>query len=81
LRVVAVEGVLLPDLRGTSSGRGAHLHPDPGCLALAERRRAFTRAFRLEGPLRADALQEYVNQQHHDQDRQQHLDKQSGTTP
>ncbi|HEX3823295.1 MAG TPA: YlxR family protein [Mycobacteriales bacterium] len=75
LRVVAVSGALLPDPRGTSSGRGAHLHPDLECLALAERRRAFPRALRLDGPLRADALQEYVAQQHHDRDQQ------SGTTP
>ena len=32
-------------------GRGAHLHPDPECLALAERRKAFGRALRVEGPL------------------------------
>ncbi|HVX70566.1 MAG TPA: YlxR family protein, partial [Mycobacteriales bacterium] len=29
LRVVAVAGTLTPDPRGTSPGRGAHLHPDP----------------------------------------------------
>jgi hypothetical protein len=63
LRVVAVDGVLLPDPRGTSSGRGAHLHPDPDCLALAERRRAFPRAFALDGPLSAKALYGYLEQQ------------------
>jgi predicted RNA-binding protein YlxR (DUF448 family) len=73
LRVVAVEGVLLPDRRGTSIGRGAHLHLDPDCLALAERRRAFPRALRLEGPLDAAILQTYVV--HH------HRTEQSGSTP
>ncbi|GLZ11145.1 hypothetical protein Acsp04_13800 [Actinomadura sp. NBRC 104425] len=56
LRLVAVEGVIVPDPRGRMPGRGAHLHPDPGCLELAERRRAFPRAFRLAGPLDTSAL-------------------------
>ena len=57
LRVVAVEGAVIPDLRGRLPGRGAHLHPDPGCLALAEKRRAFPRAFRVPGPLETTAVQ------------------------
>jgi uncharacterized protein len=56
LRVVAVEGVVVPDLRGRSPGRGAHLHRDPGCLALAEKRRAFPRALRVDGPLETTAV-------------------------
>ncbi|WP_083952252.1 YlxR family protein [Actinomadura rubrobrunea] len=56
LRLVAVEGVVVPDPRGRLPGRGAHLHPDPGCLELAERRRAFPRAFRLAGPLDTSVL-------------------------
>jgi hypothetical protein len=73
LRVVVVEGVLLPDPRGTMPGRGAHLHHDPACLALAERRRAFQKAFRPDGPLELAPLQSYV---------EQHTGKrQSGTTP
>jgi predicted RNA-binding protein YlxR (DUF448 family) len=43
--LVAVE----PDPARIRSGRGAHLHPDPACLALAERRRAFGRALRITG--------------------------------
>ncbi|MEV6211014.1 YlxR family protein [Kitasatospora sp. NPDC051914] len=62
LRVVAVEGICVPDLRGALPGRGAHLHPDPACLDLAVRRRAFPRAFRLQGPLDTDALRSYVEQ-------------------
>ncbi|WP_312032886.1 YlxR family protein [Actinomadura latina] len=58
LRLVVVEGVIVPDPRGRLPGRGAHLHPDLACLELAERRRAFPRAFRLPGPLDAGALRE-----------------------
>ena len=51
LRVVAVEGPaglrLEPDPRRRLPGRGASLHLDPGCLDLAERRRAFGRALRV----------------------------------
>ncbi|MCD0486444.1 YlxR family protein [Streptacidiphilus sp. ASG 303] len=62
LRVVAVEGVCVPDPRGALPGRGAHLHPDPGCLDLAVRRRAFPRALRLQGPLDTAALDRYVGE-------------------
>ena len=41
--------VLTPDLRRSAPGRGAHLHPTTACLDLAERRRAFGRAFKVEG--------------------------------
>ena len=40
---------LLPDPGRRLPGRGAHVHPDPACFALAERRRAFGRALRLPG--------------------------------
>jgi predicted RNA-binding protein YlxR (DUF448 family) len=53
LRLVVVEGVIVPDTEGRLPGRGAHLHPALECLELAERRRAFPRAFRLAGPLDA----------------------------
>ena len=58
LRVVAVEGRLVPDPRRRLPGRGASLHPDQRCLDLAERRRAFPRALRLPGPLDAAAVRE-----------------------
>lgn len=51
LRVVAVEGIVIPDPRRRYPGRGAWLHPDSGCLRLAERRRAFPRALRTAGVL------------------------------
>jgi len=54
IRVVAVGAgtpawVLTPDPRRSAPGRGAHLHPTTACLDLAERRRAFGRALRVEG--------------------------------
>jgi len=62
LRVVAIEGDCVPDPRGTLPGRGAHLHPDPTCLDLAVRRRAFPRAFRLQGALDTAVLRTYVEE-------------------
>jgi predicted RNA-binding protein YlxR (DUF448 family) len=63
LRVVAVEGVCVPDPRGLLPGRGASLHPDPACLDLAERRRAFLRAFRLTGPLDTSLVRSFLEEQ------------------
>lgn len=40
---------LVPDPVRRLPGRGAYLHPDPACLRLALRRRAFGRALRLSG--------------------------------
>jgi uncharacterized protein len=52
LRVVtAATGELVVDERRRMPGRGAWLHPDLGCLELAERRRAFVRALRIAGPV------------------------------
>jgi predicted RNA-binding protein YlxR (DUF448 family) len=51
---------VVPDPSGRRPGRGASLHPDLRCLDLAERRRAFPRAFRLSGPLAADAVRQYL---------------------
>ena len=63
LRVVAVEGRLVPDLARRLPGRGASVHPDLRCLDLAERRRAFVRALRLPGPLDAGAVRQAVQGQ------------------
>ena len=60
LRLVVVEGAVVLDSRGRLPGRGAGLHPDLGCLELAERRRAFPRAFRLMGPLDTRMLREHL---------------------
>jgi len=68
LRVVAVGHTLVPDPDRTRPGRGANLHPDPACLALAERRRAFGRALRLTGiegaNLDTGVLVDYVRRGH-----------------
>jgi hypothetical protein len=61
--VVIVEGAahrVVPDPGGQRPGRGAHLHPELRCLELAERRRAFPRAFRLDGPLDARDVRSYL---------------------
>ncbi|HEU4421324.1 MAG TPA: YlxR family protein [Pilimelia sp.] len=64
LRIVAVgsgaQHRLQPDPLRRLPGRGAHLHPDPDCLALAERRRAFGRALRITGVIDAGPLVEHV---------------------
>ncbi|EFC78941.1 hypothetical protein FrEUN1fDRAFT_7935 [Parafrankia sp. EUN1f] len=41
-------------------GRGAHVHPDPGCVDLAERRKAFPRALRVPGPLGLNQVRAYL---------------------
>jgi predicted RNA-binding protein YlxR (DUF448 family) len=65
LRFVAIESdvehfSLVPDPARRRPGRGAHLHPDPACLALAERRRAFGRALRVSGVVDTGPLAEAV---------------------
>ncbi|MGW4898342.1 YlxR family protein [Kitasatospora sp. NPDC004240] len=62
LRVTAVEGVCVPDPRGALPGRGAYLHPEPACLDLAVRRRAFPRAFRLQGALDTERLRGFLGE-------------------
>jgi hypothetical protein len=62
LRVVAgPDGILVVDPRGRLPGRGAHVHPDPGCVDLAERRKAFQRALRLAGPLDLSPLTAFLD--------------------
>ncbi|MEV6133505.1 YlxR family protein [Streptomyces violaceusniger] len=60
LRIVLVEGVCVPDRRGTLPGRGAYVHPTRVCLDLAVRRRAFSRSFRGPGALDTTALRRLV---------------------
>ncbi|MDQ3628547.1 MAG: YlxR family protein [Actinomycetota bacterium] len=50
----------VPDPRRSAPGRGAHLHPSPACLELAVRRKAFTRALRVQGPVELDAVRAYL---------------------
>jgi len=51
---------LQPDPGRRLPGRGAHLHPDPACFALAERRRAFGRALRFTGVADTGLLAEHI---------------------
>ena len=60
LRVVAVGGTLVPDPGRQHPGRGAWVHPDLGCLRLAERRRAFPRALRTAGELDTAAVHAFL---------------------
>ena len=54
--VVAMGQVITPDPRGVLGGRGAWVHPH--CLAEATKRRAWTRALRLEGNVDLSLVQE-----------------------
>ena len=60
LRVVVVDGALAVDLFGRLPGRGASVHPDPACVELADRRRAFARALRVPGPLDISPVKQAV---------------------
>jgi uncharacterized protein len=51
---------VVPDPRHRAPGRGAWLHRDPGCVELAERRRAFARALRAPAVLDPTPVREYV---------------------
>lgn len=70
LRVVAdragspLPSELVPDPDVRLPGRGAYVHPDPGCLDLAERRRAFPRALRVPGPLDMSAVRRWIDEHH-----------------
>ncbi|WP_299034143.1 YlxR family protein [uncultured Pseudokineococcus sp.] len=48
---------VVPDVRRRLGGRGAWLHPDPACLALAVRRRALPRALRVPPPVDVSAVE------------------------
>ncbi|HEY6597244.1 MAG TPA: YlxR family protein [Asanoa sp.] len=64
LRIVAVGEEasfrLRPDPTRRLPGRGAHLHPDPACLALAVRRHAFGRALRKVGVFDTSELDGHI---------------------
>ena len=61
LRVVAVDGAVVPDPRATLPGRGAYVHPDRDCVDLAVRRRAFGRALRVPGPIDTEPLFAWID--------------------
>lgn len=53
LRVVAVQTSVVVDPRRRAPGRGAYVHPDAACVALAVKKRAFGRT--LRAPVEAAA--------------------------
>lgn len=55
------QSAVCPDPLGTAPGRGAHLHPTPGCYELAVRRRAFFRALRLREGLASTPVGDYLD--------------------
>jgi uncharacterized protein len=55
---------VVPDPRRRAAGRGAWVHPDPGCVDLAVRRRAFARALRVSGPVDPAAVRVAVDPSH-----------------
>jgi predicted RNA-binding protein YlxR (DUF448 family) len=56
---------LVVDERRRAPGRGAWLHPEPGCLDLAERRRVFSRALRAAGPVDLTGARAWFDRLHH----------------
>jgi len=50
IRFVLMDGDVVRDDRAVLPGRGAWIHDDPNCLALAVRRGAFARAFKCAIP-------------------------------
>lgn len=61
LRLVFAGGSLLVDVNRVLPSRGAWLHLDPECLALAKRSRAFKRALRLEFDPDTGELDKYIS--------------------
>ena len=57
LRIVVQDGVLVPDPARRLPGRGAHLHPDQQCYTQAVRRKALTRALRLESAASSEEVE------------------------
>jgi uncharacterized protein len=61
LRLVVNGGDIVPDPQARQPGRGAYLHSSLACFELAQRRRAFSRALRVTGPLGAQSLVSYLS--------------------
>ncbi|GGS39190.1 hypothetical protein GCM10010171_37720 [Actinokineospora fastidiosa] len=61
LRVVLADGEAIPDPRRRMPGRGAWIHPQPECLAKAEKRRAFPRALRAPGAVGVEGLRSEID--------------------
>ncbi|MBO3103182.1 YlxR family protein [Cellulomonas fengjieae] len=57
---------LVVDVGRRMPGRGAWLHPEPGCLEKAERKRAFGRALRVAGQPGTSAVHRHLERQQQD---------------
>ncbi|HEX3647064.1 MAG TPA: DUF448 domain-containing protein [Pseudonocardiaceae bacterium] len=62
LRVVVVDGAVVPDPERKLPGRGAWLHVRPDCLRTAHRRRALPRALRVPGPLDVEPVRSHLSE-------------------
>jgi uncharacterized protein len=60
LRVVGRGNEIVPDPQARLPGRGAYLHLSQSCLEQAQRRKVFGRALRLDGPVTAGRLGQYL---------------------
>ena len=56
MRLVARDGRVVVDTAARLPGRGAWVHPDPGCVETAIRRNALGRALRTSGLLDSTEL-------------------------
>ncbi|MFT4157693.1 MAG: YlxR family protein [Microbacterium sp.] len=59
LRVVSQSGILVIDERAVLPGRGAWLHPTQACMDAALRRRALTRALRVDTTVDTRAIEDH----------------------
>jgi uncharacterized protein len=64
LRVVGRGDSIVPDPQARLHGRGAYLHLSQACFEQAQRRKAFARALRLQGPIRTAELEDYLVRRH-----------------
>jgi predicted RNA-binding protein YlxR (DUF448 family) len=73
--------LVVPDPRRRLPGRGAWIHPDPGCLRAAERRRAFGRALRVRSGAAQVAGNDLVIDTHRVRDYLDHQVSRAASTP
>ena len=56
MRVVALNGAVIPDPSATLPGRGAWVHLTPECIEKSIARKAFGRALRVSSPLTTEQI-------------------------
>ena len=65
VRVVACDGALVVDRHRSRSGRGAYVHPVRACVTESVRRKTWTRALKVLGPLADAHLWEVLDEDPH----------------